>query len=232
MASKQKMESFFWTSYSDLMTSLFFVMLVLFVLAIALLHHKVVEIQDLYTKVLIQNGQYEKLIQLQEQFKVLGNSSDFEYIEDKRMFVAKDFEGVEIFYSNDTTIKEEYKATVDKVGKSLQDMVKRLYDDNPNLRFQLVIEGNAAIPWQMKRNNTYNPDNLDMYELSYKRALALYMHWKRSGIDLRKYNTEVIIAGSGFNGINRDSKVEENNKRFIIQIIPKPGNFVKSTEEK
>ena len=39
--------------------------------------------------------------------------------------------------------------------------------------------------------------------------------------DIRKYNTEVIIAGSGFNGINRDTIIEDNNKRFIIQIIPK-----------
>ena len=36
----QKKESFFWTSYSDLMTSLFFVMLVLFVLVIVLLHKR------------------------------------------------------------------------------------------------------------------------------------------------------------------------------------------------
>jgi len=60
-----------------------------------------------------------------------------------------------------------------------------------------------------------------MYELSYHRALALYRQWLSKGVDLRKYNTEVIIAGSGFNGINRDNKVEENNKRFVIQIIPK-----------
>lgn len=33
-------ESFFWTSYSDLMTSLFFIMLVLFVLVIVLLHKR------------------------------------------------------------------------------------------------------------------------------------------------------------------------------------------------
>ncbi len=37
---KQKKESFFWTSYSDLMTSMFFVMLVLFVLTISLLHSR------------------------------------------------------------------------------------------------------------------------------------------------------------------------------------------------
>ena len=42
--SKKKKESFFWTSYSDLMTNLFFVMLMLFILAIALLHREVVKI--------------------------------------------------------------------------------------------------------------------------------------------------------------------------------------------
>ena len=36
----QKKESFFWTSYSDLMTSLFFIMLVLFILVIVLLHKR------------------------------------------------------------------------------------------------------------------------------------------------------------------------------------------------
>ena len=37
---KNKKESFFWTSYSDLMTSLFFIMLTLFVLVIVLLHKR------------------------------------------------------------------------------------------------------------------------------------------------------------------------------------------------
>lgn len=60
-----------------------------------------------------------------------------------------------------------------------------------------------------------------MSRLGYNRALALYRRWLSQGIDLRKFNTEVIIAGSGFSGINRDKKVEENNKRFVIQIIPK-----------
>ena len=209
------------------MTSMFFVMLVLFVLAIALLHHKVVEIQSLYEEVKVKNEQYEKLMQLEAQYEELGRSTDFQYIEDKRMFVAKDFIGIEIFNPNDATIKQEYISTVDKVGASLDNIVKRLYESNPDLRFQLVIEGNAAIPWQMKRDRTYNSDHIQMYKLSYDRALALYLHWKNNGIDLRRYNTEVIISGSGFNGINRDNEVEENNKRFIIQIIPKPGNFAK-----
>ena len=39
--------------------------------------------------------------------------------------------------------------------------------------------------------------------------------------NFRKYNTEVILAGSGFNGINRDTRAEDYNKRFVLQIIPK-----------
>ena len=60
-----------------------------------------------------------------------------------------------------------------------------------------------------------------MLILSYQRALVLYKRWAEQGLNLRKYNTEIIIAGSGFNGTNRDQRIEENNKRFIIQIIPK-----------
>ena len=37
---KRKKESYFWTSYSDLMTSLFFIMLVLFILAVVLLNRR------------------------------------------------------------------------------------------------------------------------------------------------------------------------------------------------
>ena len=37
---KRKKESYFWTSYSDLMTSLFFIMLVLFILTVVLLNKR------------------------------------------------------------------------------------------------------------------------------------------------------------------------------------------------
>ena len=86
MSKKEKKESFFWTSYSDLMTSMFFVMLLLFVLVVALQQRRVVEGQ---TKI----DQYEKLLELEKQYKELESSSDFQYIEEKRMFVAKDFQG-------------------------------------------------------------------------------------------------------------------------------------------
>ena len=85
----------------------------------------------------------------------------------------------------------------------------------------MVVEGNAAIKWDKLKSHQYDPDDESMYLLSYNRALTLYRRWMAQGLDFRKYNTEVILAGSGFNGINRDTRVEDYNKRFVLQIIPK-----------
>ena len=229
---KGKKESYFWTSYSDLMTSLFFIMLVLFVLIIVVLHNynkkKTEEIEKIVKEQQATIAQLNAVVQLEKQFEELSKSSALKYDEQKKMFYAKDFVGIEIFVSNSDKIKDDYLATVDNVGKSLQSLIKTLYEKNPDLNFQLVIEGNAAIPWEELRNRSFNPDNKDMYELSYRRALALYMRWKN--LNLRQYNTEIIIAGSGFNGNNRDRKIEDNNKRFVIQIIPKIKRFETKNE--
>lgn len=219
--TREKHKDSFWLSYSDLMTSLFFIMLVLFVVCIGKMKYDLILIEGERNDANAKKEQLERILQLNAQFEELSKSSALQYIEEKKMFVAKDFIGIEIFNPLDDTIKPEYLEKVDIVGKSLQDVVKKLYERNPDLSFQLVIEGNAAIPWQQLKSHSFNPDNVQMYELSYHRALALYRRWLSNGVNLRHYNTEVIIAGSGFNGINRDYKIEENNKRFVIQIIPK-----------
>lgn len=167
------------------------------------------------------NEQLQQILQLDQQFKELSNSSVLGYDEEKKMFFAKDFVGVEIFNSNDDNIKPEYLDKVKEVGEALKEILEKLHSENPRFSYQLVIEGTAAIKWDQKVAGTFNPDNQEMYWLSYRRALALYNKWLSQGLNLRNYNTEIIIAGSGFNGINRDNYVEDNNKRFIIQIIPK-----------
>lgn len=175
------------------------------------------------------NEQLKQILQLDSLFSELNQSSSLRYDESKKIFVAKDFENIEIFYpftSNTTiahasTIKPELLKKVDAVGADLQALLQNLYNRNPDFSYQLIIEGTAAIPWDKKANKTFNPDNQLMYSLSYNRALALYNRWLQKGLNLRKYNTEIIIAGSGFNGNNRDDKNEDNNKRFFIQIVPK-----------
>ena len=218
--AKEKQKDPFWTSYSDLMTSLFFVMLVLFIICLAKVGGMNGELKKAYKEAIADKHDLENILRLEDQFKVLSESSSLEYDSIRKMFYAKDFQEKEIFYSNDDKIKPEYLGIVDVVGNDILEILKSL-NQNETFKYQMVIEGNAAIKWQNLNSGNYNPDNVEMYHLSYNRALALYLYWKSKGIDFRKYNTEVIIAGSGFNGINRDNRVEDNNKRFIIQIIPK-----------
>lgn len=225
--AKAKQKDPFWTSYSDLMTSLFFVMLVLFIICLVKVGHTNGKLKDANGKLegALKEANADKedlqnILQLEEQFKVLSESSSLEYDSIKKMFYAKDFQEKEIFYSNDDKIKPEFYDLVEKVGKDILQILESL-SHNKQFKYQMVIEGNAAIQWQNLIAKNYNPDDVSMYRLSYNRALALYLFWKNKGIDFRKYNTEVIIAGSGFNGINRDNKVEDYNKRFVIQIIPK-----------
>ena len=218
--AKGKQKDPFWTSYSDLMTSLFFVMLVLFIIFLVKVGGMNGELRRAYKEAIADKQDLENILRLEDQFKVLSESSSLEYDSIRKMFYAKDFQEKEIFYSNDDKIKPEYLGIVDTVGNDILQILQSL-NENENFNYQMVIEGNAAIKWQNLKSGNYNPDNVEMYHLSYRRALALYLYWRKKGIDFRKYNTEVIIAGSGFNGINRDNKVEDYNKRFIIQIIPK-----------
>ena len=218
----------FWLSYSDLMTSMFFIMLVLFIVCLVKvsMSYKELEREKQKTEQILAetqatNEQLQQILQLDQQFKELSNSSVLGYDEEKKMFFAKDFVGVEIFNPNDDNIKPEYLDKVKEVGEALKVILEKLHSENPRFSYQLVIEGTAAIKWDQKVAGTFNPDNQEMYWLSYRRALALYNKWRSQGLNLRNYNTEIIIAGSGFNGINRDNRVEDNNKRFIIQIIPK-----------
>lgn len=244
-------EKSFWLSYSDLMTSLFFIMLVLFVTSMPIIfnlknENKKLQDSQNNTNALIQENKslknknkelerdknrlgkelgeirvqkekYEEMLHLEEQFKQLSKSTTLRYDEEHRTFVAKDFEGIEIFKSKSDQIKPEYMKTVDRVGRDLEHLLKQLYEQNPSNNYLLIIEGNAANNYRhsMPKDKPYT------YRLSYDRALALYNRWKEKGIDLRQYNTEIQICGSGLNGINRDNRVEENNKRFVIQIIPK-----------
>ena len=225
MAENNK-KALFWTSYSDLMTSLFFAVLVLFIVVVVTmgtvnrkLQEAKLELEEALENANATNTQLKQILRLQDQFNTLTASSSLQYDEQKRMFYAKDFVGIEIFMPNEAVIKNEYLETVDKVGKDIKHLIESLKSNNKDFKYQLVIEGTAAIPYEELIARTFNPDHIGMYELSYKRALALYNKWKH--LNFRESNTEIIIAGSGFNGINRDNIVEDNNKRFVIHIIPK-----------
>jgi len=206
---KKKNGDIFWMSFSDLMTSLFFVVLVLYVLTYVMLKKE-------QNKLEIENEKLIQILQLEKQFKPLQNDEDFIYLPNCKKYISRELSEIEIFEPNEITIKEQYKTSTIKVGQKLESLLKDLNKANSNFSYLIIIEGNMANSWDRK----FNENSSYGYTTSYKRALAVYNLWDENNIDLRKYNSEILISGSGFNGLCRD-EIEENNKRFSIQIVPK-----------
>lgn len=200
----------FWVSYSDLFTTLFFVMMALFLVTVITLKHSLVQSR-------IEAERLRSILQLEEQFAPLINNPMFHYIPECQKFVARDLMGIEIFEPNRTEIKAEFHDEILAVGRHLIVFLEKLSQNQAQFAYILVIEGNMA--------NDYR-QSIDPYEsygfsLSYERALAVHDFWLQNGINFRgNPKVEVLIAGSGFAGLCRDP-IEENNKRFSIQLIPK-----------
>jgi hypothetical protein len=203
---KQKKESFFWTSYSDLMTSIFFVMLVLFILTIVLLHKKMVDIEN---ERIATQSQIDKIKEIEEAINKI-DSTYFDYNKIHKKHILKirvNFQrGESDIYSLDKYTHNE----LIKAGSSIQNTLNKINHEYPKIKYLLVIEGQAS-------KDNYNRN----YELSYERALALQKLWRENSIDFGN-NCEVLISGSGIGGSMRDNK-EYLNQRFLIHIIPKPG---------
>jgi hypothetical protein len=210
-----KKKDFFWPSYVDLLTALFAIVLVLFVLSFKLFKDRENELIKEKNKFEVYAKEYERIQKINIQVKALENSGSFIYDSLYQRFLVKDFIGQEIFQSKSNIIKPEYYNSALKAGKEIKKLIDELYK-NENIKFLILIEGNTA----NKYDGSIDKDNEYGYNLSYQRALALYRFWKYKGIIFDPNRTEIIIAGSGFSGVGRD-KTEENNKRFLIQIIPK-----------
>lgn len=200
---KYKESSFFWTSYTDLMTSLFFVMLALYVLTVTVLKFQQKATEE----------QLRKIQEIQNSTKNLPKEY-FEYQPEYKRFTLK----AQInFPARVSKIpKADYPYLI-QVGKSIQSLVDTLKEkyDGDNIKYMIVIEGMSS-----KDNYMYN------YQLSYERALALYRFWQLSDIHLDRTICEVIISGSGTGGVGRFKDYEEvKNQRFLIQIIPKIGQI-------
>ena len=233
-----KKDSIFWIGYSDLMTSLFFVMFVLFVVTIGYFKKEASDNQltkveaetekEKTAKVLLEKesrireltmtvAQQEKLLNIEKQFEPLATSDYFEYLPDCKKYIVKNFLNKELFEPYKSFIKDEFKQETIQVGRAIKDFLEKLNQENPTLSYLLVIEGNTA----NEPDRSLDQDNNYGYKKSYERALAVYNLWLNNHIKLREYNTEIMLCGSGFNGLCRDPKLEGNNKRFSVQIIPK-----------
>jgi hypothetical protein len=211
---KQRKESFFWTSYSDLMTSLFFVMLVLFILTVVLLHRKMFE-QG------VALNEYKKIEEIKKSINEI-NKEYFYYNEEYkkhilRLRVEYTLGDYEITHIKDTLLLPK----IEEAGREIENTIRK-FTNEENIKYLVIIEGQASF-------DNYNRDDYKNNDvLSYLRALKLKEFWESKGIYLdRLPNCELIVAGSGQKGIPRERPDWGNpkNQRFLIHIIPKTGEI-------
>ncbi len=225
MSQQGNSESHFWPSYSDLMTSMFFIMLVMFVLTMVSLRFSLLEAEKLRRA---SEEQLEKIREIQEAVRQLPQQYFEEDTANKRWMIRSEYAPHFNIMSSDITLCNDTVSLL-RVGSSLMDVVDRLNAmkadpkySNMHISYLVVIEGMAS-------NDSY----VDNDALSYRRALSLYYLWRRNGISFEQSQCEVQVAGSGTRGIGRYNaggrhpEQEVLNQRIIIQIVPKIGNIPK-----
>lgn len=214
-----KKTGFFWVSYGDLMTSLFFVMLVLYVITFVILQAEVGKVK----------ADAEKLKTIEKIQAALQNLDKqyFEFDDVNKRYKLKVDAQFNPGSDKITDIKSDNREEIFLAGNELFNKIKVIISENPNVDYLLIIEGNTQ---RTETNYQYIPD--EGYRLSYKRALSLYNFWKSRGLDFRELGgqCEIILAGSGYFGHSRDLSDERKNRRFTIQITSKVGKLIQSKE--
>ena len=201
-----KKESFFWTSYSDLMTSLFFIMLTLFILVIVLLHKRMEVTEN----------------RLEEINKVVNSTKDlnpkyFDYRPEYKKYVLNISVKYPAGVSDLTKIDKSKRDSLFEAGRE----IKLFLDSHRDNQYLLIVEGQASL-------DNYSQN----YQLSYERALGLIHYWINDRNLSFGDNCEIQIAGSGDGKVPTNSmreKDEIRNQRFLIHILPK--NIIKDEDK-
>jgi len=236
---EEKRKDFFWTSYVDLMTALFAVVLVLFVLSYYNLNKKKQELENL---VKIKEQEAEILRKVKSNFKIFESEPNIFYFDTVYNRIQLKFQinfktGYEFYHIRQQDIDGNFlqtKNNLDALGfkiKAIIDTFKKQKDSDPAMKdisYLMVISGSAS---KLKGDDEYESSIL-----SYNRALFLYKYWKENlGIDFDspQYHEiiELQISGVGFGGIGRfnipydvnNVTEEKKNQRFVISIAPKIG---------
>ena len=117
--AKAKQKDPFWTSYSDLMTSLFFVMLVLFIICLLKVGKANADLREIIDGQRVTIEQQNQILKLDSLFDALSKSTSLEYDEEKKMFYSPEFNNIEIFKSNSDVILDTCLTRINKVGEDL-----------------------------------------------------------------------------------------------------------------
>ena len=120
---------------------------------------------------------------------------------------------------------DKVREDVINAGKEIKNTINNLKNNDSiksNIKYLVVIEGQASKK-PLKHND---PEWHNNNTLSYLRALKLYEFWRdEAGIDFKRMDKcELVICGSGEEGVPRDP-IDENNQRFLIHIVPVIGDI-------
>jgi len=213
---KEKPEYNFWPSITDLMVSMFIIILVLFVVSYSMYRSNEITVKTV-----------NEVSNLDSRIDTNYFRYDTTY---KRFELTRSIQ----FDNNDSRIRDRDKEFLRRAGISLRDLLSELIKEKKTLaiRYIILIEGMSSVT---DTDSTYNA------ELSYRRSRNLYQLWRSNGISFDTSYCEVQISGSGFEGIGRYPKIRSSsndnfqghtdydNQRILIQVIPKIGRLKEST---
>ena len=215
MTSENK--SFFWASYADLMTSLFFVMLTLFIVVIIVLNNDRIAVKEEKEELQAKINKADEINNATRELDT-KHSKYFQYYPEYKKHKLGVTVNFPISSASMDNIPTQTKHDLIKAGHILQEFIRKTTKSNPQIQYLLIIEGQASLD-----NSVYN------YELSYQRALSLKRFWEDNGVNFSDKKCEVLICGSGDGrlsgtGLMREAE-ERLNQRFLIHILPKPGKI-------
>jgi outer membrane protein OmpA-like peptidoglycan-associated protein len=200
---KGRASDYFWPSFTDLMTSLFFIMLVLYVLTFLKLSYQQKATEQ----------QLRKIKEIQAAVKELPREY-FQYDSVyKRFSLVQNVE----FETGKDVLKPRDKDYLTNVGRSIRNLIDTLKSKyaGQDIKYVVIIEGMAS-------NDIFKEN----FPLSYKRAWAVLKCWEEKNIKLDPNVCEIQVSGSGTGGIGRYPANEEiKNQRILIQIVPKIGEI-------
>ena len=231
-----KRHTFIWTSFSDLMTSLFFIMLVLFVLTVVMLekNHEQTAILHKRTDSLYERtdslyrttkARLDRINEIEEGIRRI-DPQYFAYNERYKKHILKIDVRFPVGESNIYLLTTETQKKLLDAGRTISSFMQAEHEKNPNVKYLLIVEGQASGGYYY-HYHTDDYRNNDV--LSYQRALGLWNFWKQWGIRFGE-ECEPLICGSGEGGVPRSAD-EEQNQRFLVHIVLKAGALDSLTDE-
>jgi hypothetical protein len=223
----------FWPSYVDIMTTLFAIMLVLFVISygrfqgrernLIQLNDSLQEFKDKYNEIKSIYAAVENINPDYFEFNPLYVKHIFK-IQVTYQRGQFDLYRLEDDVNGNSKRADSLRQQIVKAGEEIRSTIMKLQNNDSikqDIKYLVVIEGQAS-------KDGFNTDDWHNNNvLSYQRALALHQFWRdKANIDFSNMEKcELVISGSGEGGVPRDLSREANNQRFLIHIVPVIGNI-------